>query len=205
MRDWAGHSRQGSAGCGVCAPMPSRTGSFGIHVGDTSHLYVWHKSFICVTGQIYMCDMTHSRQGIAGCGVCVPLPSRMGFLGIHVGDMSHLYLWHDSFVCVTWHISTCNMTHSRQGSAGCGACAQMPTRTSSCGISASDMKYLYLWHEPFISVTWLIYMCNITHSRQGSAGCGVCAQVSCGVGHSGMHLCDESYLCVCMWVLHICE
>ena len=27
-------------------------------------------------------------------------------------DMSHLYVWHDSFTCVTWLIHMCNMTHS---------------------------------------------------------------------------------------------
>jgi len=42
------------------------------YVCDTTHSYVWHDSFICVTWLIHMCDMTHS------------------------------YVWHDSFICVTW-------------------------------------------------------------------------------------------------------
>jgi len=31
---------------------------------------------------------------------------------IHTSDMTHSYVWHDSFICVTWLIHTCDMTHS---------------------------------------------------------------------------------------------
>ena len=53
---------------------------------------------------------------------------------IHTCDMTHSYVWHDSFICVTWLIHTCDMTHS------------------------------YVWHDSFICVTWLIHMCGRTHS-----------------------------------------
>ena len=47
---------------------------------------MWHDSFICVTWLIHMCDMTHS----------------------YVWHDSFIYVWHDSFICVTWliHIHT---------------------------------------------------------------------------------------------------
>ena len=48
--------------------------------------------------------------------------------------MTHSYVWHDVFVCVTWFIRKCDMTHS------------------------------YVWYDSFICVTCLIYMCDITHS-----------------------------------------
>jgi len=41
--------------------------------------------------------------------------------------MTHSYVWHDSFICVTWLIHMCDMTHS------------------------------YVWHDSFICVTWLIH------------------------------------------------
>ena len=44
-------------------------------------------------------------------------------------------MWHDSFICVTWMIHKCDMTHS------------------------------YAWHEWFINVTWRIYMCETTCSH----------------------------------------
>jgi len=42
-------------------------------------------------------------------------------------DMTYSYVWHDSSICVTWHIHTCDMTHP------------------------------YVWHDSFIGVTWLIH------------------------------------------------
>jgi len=51
---------------------------------------------------------------------------------IHMCDMTHSYVWHDAFICVTWLIHMCDMTHS------------------------------YVWHDAFICVTWLIHMCDMT-------------------------------------------
>jgi len=53
---------------------------------------------------------------------------------IHMCDVTHSYVWRDSFICVTWLIHRCDMTHS-------------------C-----------VWHDSFIGVTWLIHMCDVTHS-----------------------------------------
>jgi len=53
---------------------------------------------------------------------------------IRVCDMTHSYMWHDSFVYVTWLIRICDMTHS-------------------C-----------VWHDSFVYVTWLIRICDMTHS-----------------------------------------
>jgi len=47
--------------------------------------------------------------------------------------MTHSYVWHDSFMCVTWLIHMCDMTHS------------------------------YVWHDSFICVAWLTLMCDMTH------------------------------------------
>ena len=41
-------------------------------------------------------------------------------------------VWHASFICVTWRIRMCGMTHS------------------------------YVWHDSFIYVTWLSHMCDMT-------------------------------------------
>jgi len=49
-------------------------------------------------------------------------------------DMTHSYVWHDSFLCVTWLIPMCDMTHS------------------------------YVWHDSLICVSWLINMWDMTHS-----------------------------------------
>jgi len=48
--------------------------------------------------------------------------------------MTHPYVWHDSFIRVTWLIHMCDATHP------------------------------YLRHVLFTCVTWLVHMCNMTHS-----------------------------------------
>jgi len=53
---------------------------------------------------------------------------------IHMWDMTHSYVRHDSFICATWLIHMCDMTHS------------------------------YVRHDSFICATWLIYMSDTTHS-----------------------------------------
>jgi len=50
-------------------------------------------------------------------------------------DMTHSYVWHASFICVTWLICVCDMTHSN------------------------------VWRDSSIRVAWLIYMCDMTHSH----------------------------------------
>jgi len=73
-----------------------------------------------------MCDVTHH------CYI-VDLLLWLVRLWVTRNDMTHSYVWHDSFVRVTWLIRTCDMTHS------------------------------YVWHDSFIRVTWLIRTCDMTH------------------------------------------
>jgi len=69
--------------------------------------------------------------------------------------MTHSYVWHDSFICVTWLIHMCDMTHSYvwHDSFIC-----VVSLTYMC-----DMTHSYVWRDPFICVTWPIHMCGITH------------------------------------------
>ena len=47
-----------------------------IHVGDMTHSFVWHASFLCLAWLIHICEMTHSQ------------------------------VWHDSLICLTRFIHT---------------------------------------------------------------------------------------------------
>jgi len=54
---------------------------------------------------------------------------------MYVCAMTHSYMWHDSFTCVTWLIHACDLPHSYVWH-----------------------DYSYVWHDWFICVTWLTYM-----------------------------------------------
>jgi len=58
--------------------------------------------------------------------------------------VTHLYVCHDSFICVPWLIHMCAMTHS------------------------------YVCHDSFICVPWLIHMCAMTHSYVKVLSCLDC-------------------------------
>jgi len=49
-------------------------------------------------------------------------------------DMTHSYVRHDAFICVTWLVHMCDMTHS------------------------------YVWHDSLICNTWRIHTCDMTYS-----------------------------------------
>ena len=74
-----------------------------VHMRGTTHSYVWHDSFICLTWLIHMYDMTHSYVWHVSF-IC------MTWL-IHMGDMTRAHVWHDTCTCVTWHSYTRDMTH----------------------------------------------------------------------------------------------
>ena len=68
-----------------------------------------------VASHIHKCDMDHPCY----CHITVMWLIRMW-------DMTHSYVWHDSFICAIWLIHMCDMTHS------------------------------YVWHDSFICAIWLM-------------------------------------------------
>ena len=65
-----------------------------------------------------------------------------------VSDMTHLHVWHDSCLCVTWLILMCGMTHVyvRHDSFTCVTSL----------IHMCDMTHAYAWHDSFTCAAWLI-------------------------------------------------
>ena len=166
-----------------------------IHTCDITFAYVWYGSFQlcktpemrlvpCVTGLICLCDVTHSC-------LCYDL-----------NDMTHSYLWCDSFMFVTWLIHMCDVTrlYVCYDSSMCviwrcsntqdptHATAQRQTVLCLSGlIYLCDMTRLSVRYDLFICVIWLICMCEVTRSYVGR----------------GAYVWHDSFICV-PWLIHMC-
>jgi len=81
------------------------------HICKSLHTYEYESShiwMICedLTWLIHMCDMTHSYVQHDSC-IRLTLSSQI----IHMCEDSYSYVRHDSFMCATWLIHMCDMTH----------------------------------------------------------------------------------------------
>ena len=146
------------------------------HMNGSWHTYEWFISLVWMGPVTHMNESCHTyewvmsqRLGGVDSFICVTWH-------IDMCDMTHSYVWRDSFVCVTWRIQVCNMPMKMSHVTGVG------------GLRGVDS---------FIRVTWRIRVCDMTHSslqhayineachRRGRAeGCGL------------IHMCDMTYSCV---------
>jgi len=101
---------------------------------------------------------------------------------IHMCDMTHSYVWHDSLICVTWLFHTCDTTYSYTCARTRDVVQTLSRINGSCHVWMShvtrevvmshtnvsinescQITHSHIWHDPFTYVTWLIYMCDMTH------------------------------------------
>ena len=154
---------------------------------DMTHSYVWRAKFIYdslvwVTWLLSTCRrQEHYPDRFAECVTWL----------IHVCDMTHPCVWHDSSMCVTWLIHVCDMTHSCvwHDSFICHACICVASHiVSAHGIApdtfADDATPLpIMWHDSFICHVYLTHS-YVSHTKH-----------SC-VWHDSWVICDmthESY------------
>jgi len=78
---------------------------------------------------------------------------------IHMCDMTHSYVWHDSFICVTWCIHMCDML--------CSHVRYEPFIRVTWPIHMFDFSHSYAWRVWFMCVTWRIHMCDMPHHMCG--------------------------------------
>ena len=125
---------------------------FSLHMCDMAHLSISHASFTCGTWRVPVWHDSFAEWQESF--VCL----------ISLSE----YVRHDAFICVTWLISMCDMTHLyvtrevplRQRlhvASRCYSCIDM-TLLHTC-----NMTHPYVRHASFICATWHIHMCDMTH------------------------------------------
>jgi len=82
----------------------------------------------------------------------------------HTCDMTHSYVRHKSYRCVSRLIHTCDMTHSfmSQGHTTYSighSCTRLTWLIHTC-----DMTHSYVRHDSCVCAIWHIHMCDMTHS-----------------------------------------
>jgi len=158
-----------------------------VHVCDTTHLYVCHDLFMCVTKFIiiewrdsFICVTWLIHMSVVA--ICVTWLIHMCDVTLHMCDVTHSYVWHDSFIWVSWLIHTSDMTHRYV--------QMLLTLRSNCKVDSFNV-----WHDSFICVTWLIHMCDMTHSDVWHDS------FICVTWH---YIRDMTHSCV-TWLIHMCR
>jgi len=156
---------------------------------QASHSYVCHDSSIYVTWLIHVCDVECKDSEYDLSHICVTHMNESCCIPRQTGKR-RLWAWHShlSDVTLVKHIRirvflVCDMSTPQ-------VCDMV---SNSC-----------VWHDSFISVTWLTYMCDMTHS------CVWCDSFICVIWL--IHMCAmtrsyvwyDSFICV-PWLVHMCD
>ena len=99
------------------------------HMNESCHTYIWVMSHMWMGHVTYTNESCHTNEWVVS---NIWMSHVMSHVYIHECDMTHSYMWYDSFIFVTWLIHIFDMTHS------------------------------YISHDSFISVTWLIQTSHVS-------------------------------------------
>ena len=128
-----------------------------------THSHVWHDSLKFGLWPIHMCGMTYAYMW-HDTFICV---TRL----MYICGVTYSYVWHDLFICVAWRIHMCDMA---QIWATCSRWGIRMSTALKCRIHMWELSWLiyicamthsYGWHAEFICVAWLIHMCDISHIK----------------------------------------
>jgi len=129
-------------------------------------------------------------------------------------DMTHEYVWHDLWICVTWLILFTTWHCTRQFIHLSDFLFATSLTYLQWLIHMCDMTHPYAWHDSSICVTWLIHMRDMTRpyvwhdssicvtwlialSRHVTADDELCDMTRWYVWH-------DSWICV-TWLVDMCD
>jgi len=139
-----------------------------IHTWDLTHLYVWRGTFTGEIWLILMIDLTCLCMWFdLFMYVIWPLfdPSICATRLIHLSNLAHSHVRHDSFTCETWLILMWDMTHShvRHDSFTCAtwlvytwAIDDTTQCATNIAVSVTWCFTPHTWHHAIMYLTWLI-------------------------------------------------
>ena len=119
-------------------------------MNESYHTYEWVMSHISMSHittihepyHTHNCSMSHVSH-VAWLTVAVPSHGLPRLSVIYRSSATLHNVWHDAFMCVTWLIYTCDMTHSY-------------VWRDMCDIrTCSYVWHSYVWHYSCMFVTWL--------------------------------------------------
>jgi len=154
-----------------------------IHKHTYIHIYIhiYTHIYLCIHTYIHICVwLIGPKEDVAwSCFVTWPLPTC---------DMTHSYVWLDSFICVPWVIHMCVKAHSYVFHATQGS-----TSIWNAAVRWHDSSYTWLHHFICVSwlcicLTWLMHLCDKTHACVWHDSCMCVTRL--------MHVCDMKHACV---------
>ena len=141
------------------------------HIWMSRATHVTDMNASCHTGNVgeacgRLCDVDTTCDGIyfsESVRICLLISVNMTHSNVlnvaFACDMTSSYVWHDSFIRVTWLIHVCYMTHSYVWHDSFIWHASFICVTWL--IHKCDKPHSYLWHESIIHMTWLNRMCPV--------------------------------------------
>jgi len=163
-----------------------------VYMCDVYRQCVRRDSFICETTHPYVC---HAQLYIEFFGILLiesiaKWRLRFWMCDVQMCDMTHSYVWRDSFICVTWLI-LCVFTLLPQ------------LRWHDCftrvwrDLFICDVTYSHAWRDSFICVTWLIprVFTPLTQLRWHDSFTYVTWLI---------HMWRDLFTCV-TWLIHMCD
>jgi len=81
-------------------------------------------------------------------------------------NMTHSYVWCDSFICVMWLIHMCDVAHSNVWQDSIVYVTWLIAVWTQCLCRPLGLlKWQSVWHDLFVCMTWLICISDMIHSH----------------------------------------
>jgi len=121
---------------------------------------------------------------------------------MHMWEMTHSYVWHDSCICETWLIHMCDMTH---------AYVRHDVFIYVTRVHSRVCHEVHEWHMTHMTihqicdvcdmthVMWHVLMWDMTHWYMWQLLIHMCV-TSCIY----LHMWHDSYICE-IWLIHTCD